>query len=131
MTGRAACEGRWWLFDSTHPGDHLAARAICRTCPIFYDCAITAATLHRAGPNKTSTLEGTWAGQLYGATARSRIRAEDDMFTDDDARFAHAAYERTPKEERTRSGVGDRVITGERVYQRRKKRGRDARRGTA
>jgi hypothetical protein len=82
------------------------------------------------GPGGLAALEGTWAGRLYGATARSRMRMEETMFTDDEARAAHAAWTRADPAQRTRSGLGDRIVMGERVYQRRASRNRRATKGT-
>lgn len=112
------CAGQWWLFDSTHLADHIQARAICAECPMRRECAQTVATLRGA--------EGTWAGRLYGSTSRERKRYEEAMFSDADARAAHAAWVRAEPADRNRAGVGDRVVTGERVYQARSKRNRRA-----
>jgi hypothetical protein len=51
------CAGLSWLFDSTHPADHLDAREHCLRCPIREDC------LARA--DRWSV--GTWGGLLFGA----------------------------------------------------------------
>lgn len=48
-----------------------------------------------------------------------RVKAEDAMFTEDEARDAHARYAYGLRDERT--------VTGERVYNRRKKRAQTAR----
>lgn len=117
MSG-ARCVGKWWLFDSTNPSDHLEARELCAGCPMRLECSQTVAT--------TQGAEGTWAGRLYGATARARRKYEDTQFTDEEARAAHAAWTRAKPSQRTRFGVGDRVVTGERVYQRRASRRRTA-----
>lgn len=50
---------------------------------------------------------------------QKRIKAEEDMFTEDEARVAHAAYVYGHRDDRT--------VVGERVYQRRKKRAQVAR----
>ena len=59
--------------------------------------------------------EGTWAGELIGYRRNSRhLAIEEEMFTDDEARAAHAAWARGDRSHR--AGIG------ERVYQRRIKR---------
>ena len=125
----ALCVGKWWLFDSTNPADHLEARELCAVCPMRPECVRTVASIRR-DPTGRSSLEGTWAGHLYGATARQRLRFEETMFTDDEAREAHNAFTMAHPSQRTRSGIGDRIIIGERVYQRRVKRARKERRAS-
>lgn len=129
MSG-ARCIGKWWLFDSTNPGDHLEARELCAACPMRRECQETADRFQR-GPGGMSVLEGTWGGRLYGSTARARMRDEETMFTQDEARAAHAAWERADPQDRNRSGVGDRIVIGERVYQRRARRRRASKRVAA
>ena len=105
------CQGRSWLFESTNPTDHLEAATHCRTCPALDWCrewtkqSITAT-------NREGAIEGTWAGELYGGTPGAlRILREDRMFTDEEARDAHAAFVRGERSSRVR--------VGERTYQRR------------
>lgn len=114
----AACAGLWWLFDSTSRQDHERARAICDTCPMRAQCASIAENAPR-GPGGTRCLEGTWAGKLYGARTRDRREWEDSLFTDDEARQAHNTFSRAAYADRNRLTLGDRVLMGERVYQRR------------
>jgi hypothetical protein len=96
------CSGLSWLFDSVHPADHLAARERCLPCPLREEC------LARADQWSV----GTWGGVLFGAPGGSlrRLR-EDQAFSDDDARDAHARFYLGQRDDRTRAG--------ERVYQRR------------
>lgn len=113
------CAGRWELFDSIDHADHRRARALCGICPMRATCLaeLEAATeaSHcgiKYGPR------GTWAGLLVGLPRMSvqRARAEEEMFTEADARQAHARYA---------AGIrDDRTVIGERVYNRRKKRTR-------
>lgn len=70
---RAACAGRWELFDSTQPADHQQAAAICATCPILAACMVRleeerheARHLGHRGGGPV----GTWAGQRVGVRIR-------------------------------------------------------------
>jgi len=54
----ALCVGQHALFDSTEPGDHQAARALCRACPVVAAC-------RELVPPGTQFPTGTWAGRLY------------------------------------------------------------------
>jgi hypothetical protein len=106
------CSGRWQLFDSMALTDHLEARALCLTCADFVPCLRLLADVQRHAPAGGGP-EGTWAGRLVGVSVRDKVRlaAEERMFTDGEARDAHAAWRRG---ERT-----SRAEVGERVYQRR------------
>jgi hypothetical protein len=121
------CRGQHALFDSTDVSDHYKARDICAACPLIDACrAEVTALIANAG--YYGHPEGTWAGDLYhsGKLAHSAIRAhakraraerimrEDAMYSDDDARDAHAAY--------TRGERGRWARVGHKVYQRRAKR---------
>ena len=107
----ALCVGKSWLFDSTDIRDHEQAAKLCAACPVREWCREQAAAL--------SQPVGTWAGVRYGATTlSSRMAIEDAMFSDDDARAAHAAWFRGVRDDRTH--------IGERVYQRRVRRTRRA-----
>ena len=114
MDATPPCAGQHELFDSTDYRDHLAARAICYDCPFIAEC--------RDRLKQTLELvvwggnpQGTWAGELYGQRSNSKqLAIEERMFSEEDARAAHAAFYR-----------GDRspmVCIGERVYQRRSAR---------
>jgi hypothetical protein len=118
------CAGKWALFDSTDIRDHHEARTLCHTCPAVAACltALRTARADALAGDKYGPA-GTWAGQLLGVTRQTRAAAEEAMFGEDDARAAHARYaagSRDPKD-----------ATGERVYQRRKKRQQLARKAAA
>lgn len=110
------CVGRWWLFDSTDSLDHDQAAKLCRACPVRQWCDERAAVLYANRSSGCRPLTGTWAGHLYGAPKQDpgRLAREEAMFTNDDARMAHTAWNRGERNDRTR--------IGERVYQRRVKR---------
>lgn len=61
----APCIGRWDLFtDATHPAEHKAAAALCRTCPANHFAACRdELNEQRQSPRHTPT--GTWAAELY------------------------------------------------------------------
>lgn len=120
------CAGRWELFDSTDIRDHHEARALCAGCPIVLECrqrlAATIADSHlgmKYGPR------GTWAGSLMGPpqTSTHRAQAEESMFSEEEARDAHAKYAAGFRDSRT--------VVGERVYNRRKKKAQYDRRVAA
>ena len=120
------CAGRWELFDSTDIHDHREARRLCGGCPIVTECRsqleATIADSHlgmKYGPR------GTWAGSLMGPpqTSTHRAQAEEAMFSEAEARDAHAKYAAGFRDSRTE--------VGERVYQRRKKREQYARKVAA
>lgn len=117
------CAGLWMLFDSTNSVDHMEARAICKGCHMRDKCA-DLANIERRDSHGRSLLTGTWAGHLYGANSKERISIEDGMFTEAEARKAHAAWMRAKPINRNRHGVGELVVIGERVYQRRAQRRR-------
>jgi hypothetical protein len=121
------CRGQHALFDSTEVEDHLKAREICATCPLIGACrAEVTAILENAG--YYGHPEGTWAGELqlaghhgqtlvrrYAKQKRAERRErEEALYTDDDARRAHAAY--------TSGDRGEWASAGHRVYQRRSKK---------
>ena len=121
------CTGQHALFDSTDVTDHLKAREICAGCPLIEACRENVADI-LANAGYYGHPEGTWAGelQLSGRYGRSVIRNharemrtqqkmfEESLYTDDDARAAHAAY--------TRGDRGQWASVGHKVYQRRAKR---------
>lgn len=117
----ALCVGKWELFDSTDIRDHDRAAKLCAACPVLHWCR-TERVRAIAEQRKSGMygIAGTWAGRLYGPTQINpgRIKTEDDMFTDDEARTAHAAWGRGVR--------NDRVRIGERVYQRRAKQRKKA-----
>jgi hypothetical protein len=117
------CAGKWELFDSTDPHDHLKARALCVGCPMRVECAqlleVARAGAHKAGPTKNYGPQGTWAGRLIGAgphTSIERARAEEAMFTVEELRAGHNAYNAGIRTDRTRMA--------ERIYQRKRARRR-------
>ena len=112
----AACAGKWELFDSTDVLDHIEAKKICATCPIRSTCdALYLDVAHASHPRGMPS--GTWAGRLRGATSLDHCRnAEEQMFTDDEALAAHAAYVRGERDSRT--------VMGHRVWDRRYRRQR-------
>lgn len=137
MSAIAPCAGMWDLFDSTDWFDHRRAKQLCDTCPMIAACRESLAEARSTQYSAYYGPRGTWAGELLGTDERRsqiRVATEEQMFTDAEARAAHAAWARTPKEQR--HDLSDRIRIGERVYQRRWKRGwRDApslaRKGTA
>lgn len=114
MSTTPPCAAQPELFDSTDWFDHHRAQAICATCPLIAACRdrlrqAQELTMYDGGP------EGTWAGQLIGAPKSSqRLALEERMFSDVEARTAHAAWVRGERDHR--------AAIGERVYQRRIKR---------
>lgn len=63
---RAACAGRWELFDSTNLADHKRAAEFCAICPIKSRCEGELLTARRAQPIAGAAYgpQGTWAGLL-------------------------------------------------------------------
>lgn len=113
------CAGKWVLFDSTDPSDHLKAARLCAGCPMRAECEqrLESARNRSHRPVADYGPAGTWAGRLVGAgpsLSRIRERAEDGMFTDAELREAHNAYARGIRT--------DRIRTAERIYQRNRKR---------
>lgn len=120
------CAGQWELFDSTDYFDHRRARQLCETCPMLAACAGLLQDARKTALNARNGPRGTWAGQLVGGEVASqhRLTAEEDMFTEEEARHAHATFARTPASQR--GDLPDRIRVGERVYQRRSgRRGRE------
>ena len=75
---RPPCAGKWRLFDSTDPADHIEAREICAACPLIEDCRrrleqanVSARAVARGGGPR-----GTWAGELVGHDSRYSRRFE-------------------------------------------------------
>lgn len=112
--------GRWSLFDSTDIVDHKEAASLCAECPMLTACAqrlngaLDAYSMPGYGP------QGTWAGKLIGSGRATRdkalMAAQEDGYTEAEARRAHNAY-----------GNGDRsqwAILGHRVYNRLNRRAR-------
>lgn len=60
----APCAGKWDLFDSTDPVDHIEAANYCRTCPIIAACRDALATTQTDQHSRYGA-QGTWAGRLY------------------------------------------------------------------
>lgn len=121
------CVGKHELFDSVDSLAHDQAAKLCRSCPALEWCKQRANELNTSG--KTGSfrpLTGTWAATLYGANPGddSRFATEEAMFTDDEARVAHAAWGRGVRD-------NDRVRVGERVYQRRAGKRKRERRAAA
>lgn len=121
MSAVAACAGQWELFDSTDEIDHIKAKTLCGECPMRVECDQRlqgARNRAHKGGSKDYGPQGTWAGRLIGS-ARStteRVAIEDAMFTDDELRDGHAAW-----------NAGDRSSTtqmAERIYQRKRSRRR-------
>ena len=108
------CTGKHEIFDSTHWLDHRMASAICADCPMIEACRDRLAETRELSVYGGDP-EGTWAGELIGYRRNSRhLLIEEEMFSDADARAAHAAWNRGDRSHR--AGIG------ERVYQRRIKR---------
>lgn len=116
------CAGLWALFDSTDPGDHARAAALCATCPIVDHCRrqLEAARADALMGEKNGVKygpQGTWAGEAVGVTRvqaeKARMRAEEAMFTDDELRTGHADY--------TAGFRSPRTVMAERIYQRKRK----------
>ena len=119
----APCAGMWDLFDSTDYYDHRRARQICAECPLIDACRTNLADARASAFTAQHGPRGTWAGELVGGELHNphRLAAEEAMFTDDEARACHTAWTRAGR--RGRPLLSDRVALGERVYQRRAKRG--------
>ena len=122
------CAGKWALFDSTDPHDHLKAARLCAACPMLAECEerLESARNRSHRPVAEYGPAGTWAGRLVGAGPRvsvERAKAEDAMFTDAELREAHNAFS---KGIRT-----DRIRMAERIYQRNRKRRKTAERKAA
>jgi hypothetical protein len=67
---RAACDGKYDLFESTSPADHEAASALCLDeCPLLSQCAELLQDTQRTWPGGP---RGTWAGQLLGLKGSGR-----------------------------------------------------------
>lgn len=64
MTDIAPCAGQWELFDSTDLVDHIAARRICRTCPLITGCQQRLEQARRDQTYPGCGPQGTWAGEL-------------------------------------------------------------------
>lgn len=120
------CAGMHELFDSTDERDHQAARAYCTACPMLNECARLLEDV-RASAGRYGQPEGTWAGELLidrehhytGDTAPSIVRMmrtedEDARYSKFDAARAHREYLNGMRSEW--------INTGERVWQRAKKR---------
>lgn len=117
----APCAGKWELFDSTHPVDHLEAREYCLRCPLLEKCRTELEAATRDAYSADYGPCGTWAGQVVGRSVRSasRVGEEEAAFDTATALAAHAVWERTPPEQR--DDLPDEIRVGERVYQRRRK----------
>ena len=67
------CVGQSALFDSTHPDDHVRAKAICETCPILEACLREFLACRAEYPiSKSTGFSGTWAGMLVDPDPRTR-----------------------------------------------------------
>jgi hypothetical protein len=113
------CAGKWVLFDSTDPADHVEAARLCATCPMRTECEqrLESARNRSHRPISEYGPAGTWAGHLVGAGPRisvERARAEEAMFTDAELRAGHTAYQNGVRTER--------ACMAERIYQRKRKR---------
>ena len=128
---RPACVGRADLFESTNPTDHLEALELCLACPVRDWCAQQRDAV-RASMCSGVDIEGTWAGEFYcsrrgsrrAAADALRILREEQAYTDEDAKRAHARF--------VWVGIRDDwTRVGERVYQRRAARRKAAREAVA
>ncbi len=113
------CAGQSRLFDSTLLTDHMEAAKLCATCPMIAECQERLEECASSWEGRSGGPEGTWAGQLIiagkVATYRvMRIDVEERLFSDEDARRAHAAFWRGLRDDWT--------TAGERTYQRRSER---------
>lgn len=69
------------LFDSTVPGDHLSARAVCAVCPMVRACLERAIGI--AGEHEGESArgpDGTWGGLLWKCGHIERV--EDLLWTE-------------------------------------------------
>lgn len=66
MNQPVPCADKWELFDSTDLVDHVAARRICRECPLLAACQqrLEEARRDQTYPGATYGPQGTWAGEL-------------------------------------------------------------------
>lgn len=119
------CNGESELFDSIDHFDHLAAKAICNTCPLFDACMAHLAVVLASKEHEGNAPEGTWAGQLFLPRPRARTYREIDLGEYEDCgtenaykrhvadgqatciacRKAHASYERHKKAQRRRKAA--------------------------
>jgi hypothetical protein len=118
---RAPCAGQWELFDSTDTYDHIKAARLCAGCPVIAECErqLEIARNRSLGTAVQYGPQGTWAGRLVGAGPRTsieRARAEEAMFTPEELRAGHTAYNTGVRTERARMA--------ERIYQRKRSRRR-------
>lgn len=102
------CAGKYWLFDSTDPGDHVEAAKLCRTCPMLQECrGILDAARKASSTEAGHGPQGTWAGQPVGkaTTQAHRQATEDAMFSIEEAREASREYKRGVMTDRNRIGA--------------------------
>ncbi len=64
---QAPCIGKWWLFESTDPFDHIEAKQHCNHCPLLDACAQILEEEKAKPLARYGGPEGTWAGQLVGS----------------------------------------------------------------
>ena len=117
---RPLCVGKWELFDSIDLADHREAAALCRECPLRAWCSQQLRWTARTASARTAASRdvgpvGTWAGQLVGTSQADRTAAEEQSYS---TREVHEAYRRYRRGDRT-----EWVLTGTRIYWRRKARG--------
>ena len=123
MSTLPPCVGKWELFDSIDPFDHLRAADLCATCPMLDACnrRLEVARNNAHGNTKDYGPVGTWAGRLVGVgpkTSVERAAAEEAMFTADELLSGHAAWNAGERDDRSRMA--------ERIYQRKRARRRYA-----
>ena len=115
------CAGQWKLFDSVDLFDHQRARAMCQTCPLIDACR-SRLNLARDEQHANYGPQGTWAGELVGGLSRQACRdkeviaAQEESYTPNEVRRAHAAYNRGDRDEW--------ALIGHRIYERQRNRKR-------
>lgn len=62
------CAGKHELFDSREKEDHLEAKKLCDTCPVFAACWDNLQAVRNAPAQFGGSPEGTWAGQRFGSS---------------------------------------------------------------
>lgn len=67
------CHRQSALFDSTEPGHHAQAKALCDACPFAGPCAEALRdTIATWGYDRSHGPRGTWAGRLLDPTGNTR-----------------------------------------------------------
>lgn len=71
MDKQPACLGKWELFDSPFPEDHMEAVELCRVCPMIVECEQLLEQVSQLEPSWCGPV-GTWAGRHISRVTRRR-----------------------------------------------------------